>query len=116
MVGTHLCWRMDDTRQDAAESHATTGIAVGLCAAVISVADARPRVLVLDDAPGRSQPALPSAPFRPDRHRTLEEGLRELVDAQTGLALGHAEPLSAFAARWRHPRNTPGGPPMPPRA
>lgn len=104
--------------QDAAQLRATADIAVGLCAAVISVADARPRILVLDEAPGtaeatgQAEAALPSAPFLPDRQRTLEEGLRAVVEAQTGLPLGHVEQLYAFADRWRDPRELSGGPRM----
>lgn len=103
---------MDDIAQNSLGRQATAGIAVGLCAAVISVADARPRVLVVDPPQGEEGPALPSGPFFPDRQRTLEDGLRELVEAQTGLTLGHVEQLYAFADRWRDPRELSGGPRM----
>jgi len=109
---------VDDIAQDAARLRATADIAVGLCAAVVSVADARPRILVLDEpccteaATGRAEAALPSAAFLPDRQRTLEEGLRAVVEAQTGLTLGHVEQLYAFADRWRDPRELSGGPRM----
>ncbi|MFN4089051.1 MAG: NUDIX hydrolase [Alphaproteobacteria bacterium] len=102
---------MDDAVRGEAGLTATEGVAVGLCAAIVSVAEGMPRILVLDDS-GIPEPALPSAAFLPDRQRTLEEGLRDLVEAQTGLALGHVEQLYAFADRWRDPRELSGAPRM----
>ncbi len=76
-------------------------VSIGLSAAVVSVADERPRVLVVR----RSQDiadSLPFGPFEPLHHRTLESGLRSWVEEQTLLGLGYAEQLYTFGDRGRH--------------
>ena len=47
-------------------------------------------------------PGLPSGPFDPVRHRTLELGLRSFATEQAGLALGYVEQLYTFGDRGRH--------------
>jgi len=99
---------------------------IGLNAVIVSVTEEVPRVLVVrrarhalatpqqmgapDAAPGDSPDTLPFGPFAPDRHRTLELGLREWVEAQTGLRLGYVEQLYTFGDRYRDPRELGGGP------
>jgi len=92
-------------------------VIIGLNAVVVAVSDAEPRVLVvrppaLGNA-GRELPrrdALPSGPFRPPDHRTLEIGLRSWVEAQTRETLGYVEQLYTFGDRGRDPREVDGGP------
>ena len=75
-------------------------VRIGLSAAIVSVADENPCVLVVHqhDAPD----ALPFGPFDPLKHRTLESGLRTWVSEQTYLELGYAEQLYTFGDRGRH--------------
>ena len=54
-----------------------------------------------------SRDALPFGPFAPRAHRTLEIGLREWVERQTGIELGYVEQLYTFGDRGRHAE--PGG-------
>ncbi len=99
---------------------------IGLNAVIVSVTDEVPQVLVVrrarhalatpqqmggaNGAAGESPNALPFGPFAADRHRTLELGLREWVEAQTGLRLGYVEQLYTFGDRYRDPRELGGGP------
>jgi hypothetical protein len=75
-------------------------VSIGLSAAIVSVADERPRVLVIHHRD--SEDALPFGPFDPLAHRTLESGLRTWVGEQTYLDLGYAEQLYTFGDRGRH--------------
>jgi hypothetical protein len=75
-------------------------VAIGLSAAIVSVADERPSVLVVHHAGGED--ALPFGPFDPLSHRTLDSGLRKWVGEQTLLDLGYAEQLYTFGDRGRH--------------
>ena len=75
-------------------------VRIGLSAAIVSVAEERPRVLVVHHA--KSPDALPFGPFDPLEHRTLESGLRSWVGEQTHLDLGYAEQLYTFGDRGRH--------------
>lgn len=79
----------------------TTQIEIGLAAAIVSVRDNEPLVLVSDSGVG-GLPALPSGPFDPLTHRTFEIGLRSWVSEQSGLNLGYAEQLYTFGDRGRH--------------
>ena len=76
-------------------------VSIGLSAAIVSVMDERPSVLVVHH-PGDVDDALPFGPFDPLNHRTLESGLRSWVSEQTYLALGYAEQLYTFGDRGRH--------------
>lgn len=46
-------------------------------------------------------PGLPSGPFEPTVHRTLELGLRAFASEQAGLSLGYVEQLYTFGDRGR---------------
>ncbi len=77
----------------------TRPIRVELTAVLVGVIEAEgravPHVLTL---PG---PDLPSRPFDPDRHRTLELSLRDWVESDTGHPLAHVEQLYTFGDRAR---------------
>lgn len=75
-------------------------VEIGLSAAIVSVADDSPSVLVVHNTPGDD--SLPFGPFDPLSHRTLESGLRTWVGEQTYLDLGYAEQLYTFGDRGRH--------------
>ena len=78
-------------------------VEIGLTAAILSVADNEPLVLVVREGSGSSRSdGLPSGPFTPLDHRTLEIGLRSWVSRQTGLDLGYVEQLYTFGDRGRH--------------
>jgi hypothetical protein len=76
-------------------------VAIGLSAAIVSVAEERPSVLVVAN-PDTREDALPFGPFDPANHRTLESGLRGWVGEQTHLDLGYVEQLYTFGDRGRH--------------
>jgi hypothetical protein len=86
-------------------------VAVGLSAAVVTMIDERPCVLVVrrGGAP-RESDALPFGPFDPLAHRTLESGLRLWVTEQTQLQLGYVEQLYTFGDRGRHLTRADQGP------
>lgn len=69
-------------------------IAIELSAVIVSVEDGRPRIMTAHG------PALPSGPFE-TQHRTLEQGLRAWVKAQSGVSLGYVEQLYTFADKDR---------------
>lgn len=81
-----------------------SNIEIGLNAAIVSVRDHQPQILVVrgGQQPDRNWDALPFGPFTPTAHRTLEIGLRRWVSEQTGLALGYVEQLYTFGDRGRH--------------
>ncbi len=79
------------------ESHV---VLLGLSAAIVSVAEERPRVLAVRRSEGAD--ALPFGTFDPIAHRTLESGLRDWVQEQTSLQLGYVEQLYTFGDRGRH--------------
>jgi hypothetical protein len=86
-----------DAETVTGEDHA---VLIGLSAAIVSVADERPRVLVVHRNEGPD--ALPFGTFDPLSHRTLESGLRNWVGEQTRLQLGYVEQLYTFGDRGRH--------------
>ena len=69
-------------------------ISIELSAVIVSVAGGQPRVRI------GAGPALPSGPFE-TQHRTLEQGLRAWVHAQSGMELGYVEQLYTFADKDR---------------
>lgn len=105
-------------------------VLIGLSAAIVSVQEERPRVLVVHRrapagaaiaAPAQNQEAsraerdgvadaLPFGNFDPLSHRTLESGLRNWVQAQTGVQLGYVEQLYTFGDRGRHSARPGEGP------
>ena len=84
----------------ARRSDDPNAVLMGLSAAIVSVSDGRPRVLAVHRRCATD--ALPFGTFDPVAHRTLEIGLREWVEQQTGLQLGYAEQLYTFGDRGRH--------------
>jgi hypothetical protein len=101
-------------------------VVIGLNAVILAVTDESPRILTVrrpdypvnlgddlrkDAASGDlSLDALPFGPLDPDSDRTLELGLRHLVDEQAGLAFGYVEQLYTFGDRNREPRERRGAP------
>jgi len=83
-------------------------VSIGLSAAIVSVADERPCVLVIHH--DKDEDALPFGPFDPQSHRTLENGLRSWVSEQTYLDLDYAEQLYTFGDRGRHLMKSGEGP------
>jgi hypothetical protein len=75
-------------------------VRVGLSAAIVSVAEEHPRVLIVHHP--KSADALPFGQFDPLGHRTLESGLRSWVREQTDTQLGYVEQLYTFGDRGRH--------------
>ncbi len=67
-----------------------------LIAVLVAVTGGDPRVMTI-----RSGDALPSGPFEMG-HRTLQSGLREWVQEQTGHPVGYLEQLYTFADRDRN--------------
>jgi hypothetical protein len=99
-------------RDEATNAEPLSGdpqIELGLNAAIVTVRDQQPHILVA--RPGTAGPgtcdALPFGPFAPRAHRTLEIGLREWVKRQTGIELGYVEQLYTFGDRGRYAE--PGG-------
>jgi hypothetical protein len=90
-----------------------TPIEIGLTAAIVTVEDEEPAILVagdfVDDEPSAG---LPFGPFDPLAHRTFEIGLRAWVEAQTGLTVGYVEQLYTFGDRGRHAQRGDTGPHM----
>ncbi len=75
-------------------------VEIGLNAAIVSVAERSPRILVATGEDLRD--ALPFGPFDTARHRTFETSLRAHVEDQTALDLGYIEQLYTFGDRGRH--------------
>jgi hypothetical protein len=83
---------------------ARTEIEIGLTAAIVSVENDEPQILVAGERAGEPRAGLPFGPFDPLAHHTFEMGLRAWVKAQTGLAVGYVEQLYTFGDRGRHAR------------
>src|SRR5437868_8679392 len=86
-----------------------TPIEIGLTAAIVTVEDEQPAILVAGarggaSAKGEPRAGLPFGPFDPLAHRTFEIGLRAFVEAQTALTVGYVEQLYTFGDRGRHAR------------
>src|SRR5436190_958500 len=84
-----------------------TPIEIGLTAAIVTVEDEEPAILVAGargghSAKGEPRAGLPFGPFDPLAHRTFEIGLRAFVEAQTALTVGYVEQLYTFGDRGRH--------------
>jgi hypothetical protein len=97
------------TTQAPKAQSADPQIELGLNAAIVTVREGQPHILVVRSGTAGSGAwdALPFGPFAPRAHRTLEIGLREWVKRQTGLDLGYVEQLYTFGDRGRHAE--PGG-------
>ena len=83
---------------------ALTPIEIGLTTAIVAVNEDEPVVLVAAGGKSQSPAGLPSGPFDPLAHRTLEIGLRAWVAAQTALTVAYVEQLYTFGDRGRHAR------------
>ena len=79
---------------------------INLTAVIVAVTDDEPRVLIVD----KDGDGLPNGPFDPAQHDSLESGLRQWVEAQTGLDLYYVEQLYTFGNRHRDPMEIQGGP------
>lgn len=79
---------------------------ISLIAVIVAVTEGRPRVLLVD----RDGIGLPNGPFDAAHHDTLESGLRQWVEEQTGLDLFYVEQLYTFGNRYRDPAEIRGGP------
>ncbi|MDF2120083.1 NAD regulator [Roseiarcaceae bacterium H3SJ34-1] len=77
-------------------------VEINLTAAIVAVAGGDPAILVANAGRNRGEAALPSGPFDPLSHRTLDIGLRAWVGEQTGVPLGYVEQLYTFGDRGRH--------------
>ncbi len=75
-------------------------VSIGLSAAIVSVEQDQPLVLVVTH--DGAEDALPFGPFDPATQRTLESGLRKWVGEQTKFDLGYTEQLYTFGDRGRH--------------
>jgi hypothetical protein len=75
-------------------------VVIGLNACVMAMTGDAPHVLTVRAASGAD--SLPFGPFEPQTHRTLDLGLRSLVEAQTHVSLGYVEQLYTFGDRGRH--------------
>jgi hypothetical protein len=73
----------------------SAAVTVDLTAVIVAVTDGEPRVLTVGGESGGAAEGLPSGPLA-RRHRTLEQGLRAWVEAQTGQTLGYVEQLYTF--------------------
>ena len=96
---------MTGARRNIATEAATDDphIELGLNAAIVMVRNQQPHILVVRPgmAGADAGDALPFGPFAPRAHRTLEIGLREWVERQTGIELGYVEQLYTFGDRGR---------------
>ncbi len=101
-----------ETQTEPTPRSELSAVEVGLSAAIVSVHNDEPVVLVVRTAGnGRAGgDALPYGPFSPINHRTLDIGLRNWVREQTGLDLGYVEQLYTFGDRGRHARPDDTGP------
>lgn len=89
-------------------------IEINLTAVIMAVEGDRP--VIFASSPVKGMPAgLPSGPFDPVHHRTLELGLRGFAADQAGLELGYVEQLYTFGDRGRHvPEGAEANPDAPP--
>ena len=93
----------------------STAVEIGLNAAIVSVRDDTPQILVVTGSAGADKQSalpdgLPLGSFDPLLHRTFETGLRESVKQQTALPLGYVEQLYTFGDRGRHKQPGDTGP------
>ena len=83
---------------------------IDLCAVIVATIDDAPSILVVRPE-GRDGPAaLPSGPFDAQVHGTLDKGLHQWVQEQTGLVLDYAEQLYTFGDKYRDPAEFDGAP------
>ncbi|HVB84663.1 MAG TPA: hypothetical protein VND63_07290 [Rhodanobacteraceae bacterium] len=80
-----------------------TSVTISLDAVIVAVTAEAPRVLT---AECEGVDVLPGGALDPQRDPTLERGLRDRVEAASGLALGYVEQLYTFGDRAREARST----------
>lgn len=90
--------------------HSSRAIEIGLNAAMVAMIEGNPAILTVLQKPRDSNHALPYGQFDPSAHRTMEMGLRELVEDQTGIRPGYIEQLYTFGDRGRHFNSRDGSP------
>lgn len=83
-------------------SASASEILIDLATAILRVDDDRLQCRLV--AAADAAPRLPFGPFMPDRHRTMEIGLRQWVREQVGVDLAHVEQLYTFADQGRDAR------------
>ena len=83
-------------------------VMINLTAVIVAVTDDQAEGT--DRRTSRVILGLPSGPFDPVHHDSLESGLRRWVEAQTGLDLYYVEQLYTFGNRNRDPHEIEGGP------
>jgi hypothetical protein len=90
---------------------ASAGVILGLSAVIVAVDEGEPKVFIVRGAehglavgvaPTEDGDALPFGPFDPDKHETLEQGLRSWVKEQTPLNPGYVEQLYTFGNKGRY--------------
>ncbi len=79
----------------------SSDIVVSLSAVIVSVENNRPRILILPSDDNKEYASLPSGPYSPESHRTLELGLKAWVKSRTGFDLGYVEQLYTFGNLFR---------------
>ena len=79
----------------------TPAIEINLTAVILLMRGGEPQVYA-SAFDGHGSPGLPSGPFDPVNHRTLDLGLRGFAEEQAGLNLGYVEQLYTFGDRGRH--------------
>jgi hypothetical protein len=99
-------------KSKVAQSQHEQGILIGLSAVIVSVQSHEPKVFIVRGAEhalsagvhptNEEGDALPFGPFEPDKHTTLELGLRSWVKSQTPLNPGYVEQLYTFGNRGRY--------------
>ena len=83
-------------------------VAVTLEAVLVAVTDDRPRILTV---PSPAGPMLPSGPLDVEGDRSLDQGMRRLIDEQTGIAARYVEQLYTFGDLARSGSAPAAGPP-----
>jgi hypothetical protein len=87
-----------------------SSIQIGLNAAIIAMVENAPAILRVPVPSHEISDALPFGPFDPSQHRTMELGLRQWVEEQTGLKVGYVEQLYTFGDRGRQRQEGDSGP------
>ena len=82
-------------------SASTKAIEINLTGVIMVMQGAAPTIYASAFDEGGA-PGLPSGPFEPTKHRTLELGLRSFATEQARLTLGYVEQLYTFGDRGRH--------------
>ena len=111
MIEKAMARRENSSSNPEGNGPAASSVEIGLTAAIVSVKGNEPLVLIVRGMDqGRDCDGLPSGPFAPLDHRTLEIGLRSWVNKQSGLDLGYVEQLYTFGDRGRHAQPGDTGP------